>query len=213
MGKTSPKSSAIVFRFILLSCILLLLASVWCVLHTIISVCIITCHLALIKKRLANGRQTSNLNPVYNRQGSIVGLFVWGFFLSTFSFSSFFSTLSLSLSLSHTHTHTHSYTSLSLSQERKSSSMLYLPPLPTLLVLLWAAEGGVLAAPREAASIQAPLDLTLPPIPSDPYMQTDYIDKNKTPVRGSGSKIEFCSIPPLIDHKSLVCCCFYYYSF
>ena len=71
----------------------------------------------------------------------------------------------------------------------------------------------MLAAPREAASIQAPLDLTLPPIPSDPYMRTDYLDKDKAAVQGSGSKIQSCSIPPLVDHKSLVCCCSYFYSF
>lgn len=81
--------------------------------------------------------------------------------------------------------------------------MIYLPIL-TLLVFACAG-GGVLAAPSEAAPVRTPLELTFPAIQSDQYMQTDYIDSNKTPVQGSGSKIKSCSIPPLIDHKSLVC--------
>lgn len=88
--------------------------------------------------------------------------------------------------------------------------MIYLPSLlTTLLVFLCAGGGGgsgVLAAPREAAPIRAPLELTLPPIPSDPYIRSDYIDKDRIPVQGSGSKTQSCSIMPLIDHKTLVCC-------
>lgn len=85
--------------------------------------------------------------------------------------------------------------------------MIYLPSLTALLVFLSAGGGGgVLAAPSVAAPIQAPLEFALPPIPSDQYIGMDYIDKDKTPAQGSGSKTVPCSITPLIDHKSLVCC-------
>lgn len=88
--------------------------------------------------------------------------------------------------------------------------MIYYLPT-TLLFILCAGSGsggggggGAFAAPSEAVPVRAPLELTLPGIQSDPYMHSDYIDSNKTPILGSGSKIESCSIQPLIDYKSLV---------
>lgn len=87
--------------------------------------------------------------------------------------------------------------------------MIYYLPT-TLLFILCAGSGsgggggGAFAAPSEAVPVRAPLELTLPGIQSDPYMHSDYIDSNKTPILGSGSKIESCTIQPLIDYKSLV---------
>lgn len=118
------------------------------------------------------------------------------FFILSFSF---FSTHSLSLTLSHAQLYIYI-------SSRKEIIMIYLPSLTALLVFLSAGGGGVLAAPSETAPIQAPLEFALPPIPSDQYIGTDYIDKVKTPVQGIGSKTVSCSITPLIDHKSLVCC-------
>lgn len=77
--------------------------------------------------------------------------------------------------------------------------------LPTLLFLVCAGgSGGAFAAPSEPAAVRVPLELTLPPIQSDQYTRTDYIDGNENPVEGSGEKTKSCSIQPLIDYRSLV---------
>lgn len=87
--------------------------------------------------------------------------------------------------------------------------MIYYLPT-TLLFILCAGSrsggggGGAFAAQSEAVPVRTQLELTVPGIQSDPYMHSDYIDSNKTPIQGSGSKIESCSIQPLIDYKSLV---------
>lgn len=82
--------------------------------------------------------------------------------------------------------------------------MIYYLPTTILFMLCAGLGGGAFAAPSETVPVRTPLELTLPGIQSDPYIQSDYVDSNKTPIPGSGSKTKSCSIPPLIDHKSLV---------